>query len=123
MAFIPSPATKKGENMEYPEKLRFTSKYRCYKIFFVPPTSREIDGLLVRTEGKQLEFRDWECVCTDPETIKLALKSGYYGKDYMSPDWEKMKMEEKQKEESPKTEVSKNESSVPAKVGRPKKQP
>jgi len=77
--------------VKYPEKLRFTSKYRNYKIFLVSPTTREIEGQLVRKEGKVLEFKDWECITNDPETIKLALSSGYYGKDYTSPEWESIK--------------------------------
>jgi len=63
-----------------------------------------MEGQLVRREGKMLEFSNWECTTSDPETIKLALESGYYGKDYIAPEWEKMKMQEKEKEEK-KSEV------------------
>lgn len=78
--------------MEYPKTLRFTSPYRKYKIFLESPTKREIDGQLVRTQGHVLEFDNWECACDDPKTIRLALESGLYGKDYIAPDWEKAKM-------------------------------
>lgn len=81
--------------MEYPTRLRFTSPHRNYQAFFVSPTTREIEGQLVRIDGKQLEFRDGACICTDPETIKLAIESGYYGRDYVAPEWEQMKMSAK----------------------------
>lgn len=103
--------------MEYPKRLRFTSKYRNYKIFFVSPTYHIIDGQKVNVPGKQLEFENWECTVDDPDTIRLALNDGYYGKDYTSPEWEKMKMEQKENEQK------QDENTVPVqekpRVGRP----
>ncbi len=85
--------------MEYPITLRFTSPYRNYKIFLVSPTQIMIEGRLVRRPGKVLEFRDFECTCKDPETIKLALECGQYGKDILAPEWEKTKMSQQAKKE------------------------
>ncbi len=85
--------------MKYPTTLRFTSPYRNYKIFLIAPTQLVIEGRLVRRPGKVLEFRNFECVCRDPETVKLALECGRYGKDLISPEWEKMKMSQQAKKE------------------------
>lgn len=100
--------------MDYPKTLRFTSQYRNYRIFFVSPTSMLVDGQLIRKPGMGLEFKNNECICNDPETIKTALLDGYYGKDYISPEWEKIQHEAKLK-----TEAIKNEevaTSIPTKI-------
>jgi hypothetical protein len=87
---------EKVEKQKYPETCRFTSKYRKYKIFFNPPTTREIDGVLVRFPGNVLEFNDHECVCEDKKTIELALNDKkYYGIDYTCPEWEELKAKQK----------------------------
>ncbi len=103
--------------MEYPKRLRFTSQYRNYKIFFVSPTYHIIDGQKVNVPGKPLEFENWECVCNDPETIKLALSDGYYGKDYTSPEWEQIKANQK-KDEYEQEEQDEDTVSVQKKRGR-----
>lgn len=91
--------------MEYPKTVRFTSTHACLRVILIPSTTREIDGQLVRDPGKQLKFERMgrgfgECICTDPETIKLALTDKYYGTEFISPEWEKMKHEEKLKQEA-----------------------
>lgn len=87
--------------IEYPKSLMFTSNhYRNLRVWLIPSTKREIDGELVKIEGKELRFVDWKCFCDDPETIKLALTSGYYGHrndQYISIEWEKIKEAEKNK--------------------------
>lgn len=101
--------------MEYPTKLRFTSHYRRYQVFLVSPRKHLVDGELVHIPGKMLQFEDWQCNCSDPETIKLALESGYYGKDFFSPDWEQMKKEDNKNEEE------QNEDTVPVQKKRGRK--
>jgi len=96
--------------MEYPKTLRFTSTHGNLRVIFEPPTTREIDGQLVRSPGKELKFNRvsrglGECITSDPEIIKLAIEDKkYYGSEYISPEWEKMQYEEKLKQEAKKNE-------------------
>lgn len=90
--------------MEYPKKLKFESTHTNGIVFLRPPTVREIDGRLIRDDGNVLQFHDGICVCEDPETIKLAIESGLFGKEYSSIEYSMMVQNQKNervKDEAP----------------------
>jgi hypothetical protein len=86
------------QKVKYPKSLRFTSRYKRYRAVLVPPTIKTIGNEKIRDIGITLEFEDGACFCDNPKAIKLALESGWYGKDFIAPEWEKMKQEAKAKE-------------------------
>ncbi|RKY40924.1 MAG: hypothetical protein DRP85_07585 [Candidatus Makaraimicrobium thalassicum] len=76
--------------------MRFTSPYRRYGVVLKPAKKVEIDGELVFKPGIHIQFENGQAVIDDPKVIDLLVKSKWYGKDFISPEYEAKKQKEKE---------------------------
>ncbi|RLI89178.1 MAG: hypothetical protein DRO62_02165 [Candidatus Altiarchaeales archaeon] len=76
--------------------MRFTSPYRRYGVVLKPAKKVEIDGELVFKPGVHIQFENGQVVVDDPKEIDLLVKSKWYGKDFISPEYEAKKQKEKE---------------------------
>jgi hypothetical protein len=81
--------------------MKFSSPHKNYQLVLIAPSTKEINGELVRDPGKGLYFADGFAETDDPKTIDLALKHPSYRKRFISIEREQKIEDSKSKNNSP----------------------